>query len=138
MTSNDQKIVFKFPIAAPDRAITSSEISAISHLETWRMYSKYFTDHNPSVTIQVQDHEWDIVGQWVWDNWEDACGIAFLPAEGNQVYAQPVLESITYEQYLELLSEQPIVDFANFKETPQAFIPPTGGGCEGPQCELRL
>lgn len=135
---NDQKIVFKFPIAAPDHAITSPEISAISHLETWHMYSKYFTDHNPSVTIQVQDHEWDNVGQWVWDNWEDACGIAFLPAEGGHVYAQPVLESITYERYLELLNEQPVVDFSNFREAPQAFVPPTGGGCEGPQCELRL
>ena len=135
---NDQKIVFKFPIAAPDCAITSPKISAIAHLETWSMYSKYFTDHNPSVTIQVRDHEWDIVGQWVWDNWEDACGIAFLPAEGNQVYAQPVLESITYERYLELLNEQPIVDFANFIEASQAFVAPTGGGCEGLQCELRL
>src|SRR5690606_7349952 len=68
VTKPEHTTVFSFPQAAPEGAITRHDLSAIEHLEIWKAYKLHWTEHNPSVTISVREHEWIEVANWVYDN----------------------------------------------------------------------
>lgn len=83
----DTTTVFYFPQKAPEGAVTRNELSALDHLEVWKVYKQHWTEHNPSVTISVREDEWIAVADWVYDNWDDVGGISFLP-HTDHVYKQ--------------------------------------------------
>lgn len=87
VTKPETTTVFYFPQKAPEGAVTRNELSAIDHLEVWKVYKQHWTEHNPSVTISVREHEWIAVADWVYDNWDDVGGISFLP-HTDHVYRQ--------------------------------------------------
>jgi len=133
---NPQNVVFSFPMASADNSLTRHDISAIEHLELWLTYRKYWTDHNPSVTIYVGDDEWAEVGAWVWKHWDEVCGVSFLPREDdNHTYAQAPYEEITQQQYAELKVKMPSLDFSKYTEvldntTSSQELACTAGVCE--------
>ena len=97
----DTTTVFYFPIKAPDSAVTRNDLTAIEHLEIWKIYKQHWTEHNPSITVNVKDDEWIEVANWVYDNWNDVGGISFLPYEGG-VYKQAPYQDCdetTYNQF---------------------------------------
>src|SRR6478735_8524273 len=47
VTKPNDTTVFYFPIKAPKDAITRNEVSALEHLEIWKVYKQYWTEHNP-------------------------------------------------------------------------------------------
>ena len=98
--------VFSFPIKAPAGAICREDRTALEHLELWRAYKKYWTEHNPSITVSVRDSEWVDVAAWVYKNWDDVGGISFLPYDGGS-YKQAPYEQITEEEYNEIVSSMP-------------------------------
>ena len=98
--------VFSFPIKAPEGARSGREVSAIEHLNIWKVYKKHWTEHNPSITIQVKDDEWVEVASWVYENWEDVGGLSFLPFS-DHVYEQAPYQDITKEEYELLKSKMP-------------------------------
>jgi ribonucleoside-triphosphate reductase (thioredoxin) len=102
----DTTTVFSFPIKAPKDAVTRSEVSALDHLALWAIYREHWTDHNPSVTINVRDEEWMAVGTWVWENWQNVGGISFLPYS-EHVYAQAPYQEIDQDQYEAAMREFP-------------------------------
>ena len=98
--------VFSFPVKAPEHAVFRNERTAIEQLEYWLMWKLHWTDHNPSVTIYVKEEEWLGVGAWVYDHFDEVCGISFLPYS-DHVYKQAPYEEITAEEYEELVSKTP-------------------------------
>lgn len=90
--------VFKFYIKSPDGAITRKDISAIEHLDHWKMLQDYWCEHKPSCTIQVKESEWLKVGAWVYDNFNSISGISFLPYDTGS-YKQAPYQEITKEDY---------------------------------------
>ena len=133
---NPQNLVFSFPMASADNSMTRHDISALEHLELWLTYRKHWTDHNPSVTIYVGEDEWPEVGAWVWNHWDEVCGVSFLPREDdNHSYAQAPYEEISKEKYNELKALVPTVDFADYVEladntTSSQELACTAGACE--------
>ena len=99
--------VFSFPIAAPANARSGRSVSAIEHLNIWKIYKKHWTEHNPSITVSVKDDEWVEVAAWVYDNWEDVGGLSFLPFS-DHIYEQAPYQEITAEEYQELKSKMPV------------------------------
>ena len=67
-------------------------MTAIQFLEVWLIYKKYWTDHNPSVTISVKEDEWAEVGEWVYKNFDEVGGLSFLPFDGG-TYTQAPYET---------------------------------------------
>lgn len=114
MKPNDTT-VFSFPVEAPAGAVTRNELSAIEHLEIWRVYKVHWTEHNPSVTISVKEEEWLDVARWVYDNWDDVGGISFLPYS-DHTYRQAPYQEVTEVEYKELLARMP-------KEIPWESLP---------------
>ena len=98
--------VFSFPIKAPKNAVFTNDLTAIDQLEMWKIYRNHWTEHNPSVTINVKEDEWIDVAAWVYNNFDDIGGISFLPAS-DHVYKQAPYQEITKEEYDQMLSEMP-------------------------------
>jgi ribonucleoside-diphosphate reductase alpha chain len=98
--------VFSFPKKAPEGALLRTEVSAIQHLNIWKTYKEFWTDHNPSVTINVRDHEWLEVAAWVHENWESVGGISFLPYS-DHIYQQAPYQDITESEYNDWVTKMP-------------------------------
>ena len=111
----DMTTIFSFPIKAPKNAVVTKDISAIDHLEIWKVYRTHWTEHNPSVTINVKEDEWLDVGAWVFKNFDSIGGVSFLPASEHS-YKQAPYQEITQEEYKVLSSKMP-------KEIPWGSLP---------------
>jgi ribonucleoside-triphosphate reductase len=102
----DNTTVFSFPVKAPDTAITRHDISATVHLHLWKIYAEFWCEHKPSITVSVKPDEWVTVGSWLYDNFNVASGLSFLP-HSDHIYKQAPYEDCTKEEYEELLSKMP-------------------------------
>ena len=102
----DHNKVFYFPIKAPKNAVFRAELDAIKQLEIWLIYQRYWTDHKPSVTVSVKEHEWMRVGSWCYDNFEWLSGVSFLPFSDHS-YVQAPYQEITEEDYKSWMTKVP-------------------------------
>jgi len=102
----DSTTVFSFPKEAPEGAVTREQLTAIEHLNIWKAYKEFWTDHNPSVTINVRESEWLAVAAWVWENWEYVGGISFLPYS-EHVYEQAPYQDISKAEHELWIQAQP-------------------------------
>ena len=102
----DATTVFYFPIKAPKGSVVTKDLTAIDHLEMWKVYRTYWTEHNPSVTINVAEDEWLDVGAWVFNNFDSIGGVSFLPLSEHS-YRQAPYQEISKQEYEELLSKMP-------------------------------
>lgn len=70
--------VIEFPVQSPSGK-TKYDVTAIEQLELYKMSMENWTDHNTSITVSVREEEWDLVANWVYDNFDCVVGITFLP-----------------------------------------------------------
>lgn len=105
MKPNDTT-VFYFPIKAPKNAVVTKDLTAIEHLEIWKTYREHWTEHNPSVTVNIREDEWVRVGAWVYDNFDSIGGVSFLP-HSEHTYKQAPYQEITAEEYNEWIKKMP-------------------------------
>jgi ribonucleoside-diphosphate reductase alpha chain len=106
ITKRDSGVVFSFPVKSPDGAIVRGDWSAVEQLEFWNTVRTHWCEHNPSVTIDVKENEWPSVGGWVFDNFDSAAGLTFLPGD-DHIYPQAPYEPVDLEKYTELDSKMP-------------------------------
>ena len=133
----DQTMVFSFPQKAPDKAVVTSDMSAIDQLEMWLAYQRSWCEHKPSVTINVRSDEWFEVGAFVYKNFDEMSGVSFLPYS-EHTYQQAPYEEIGKSDYKKLLSAMPeSIDWAKLKEYEEEdttigsqTLACTGGSCE--------
>jgi len=96
----DSTTVFSFAMRSPDAAVTRTQMTAIEQLELWKTYALHWCEHKPSVTISVKEHEWMEVGAWMYENFDVASGVSFLP-HFDHTYQQAPYQDIEREEYLE-------------------------------------
>lgn len=99
---NARTLVIEFPVKAPDGK-TKYDVSAIEQLEIYKMFMENYVDHNASITVSVREHEWDLVEEWVYENWDSVVGISFLSLDDSYYPLLP-FETITKEEYENRLS----------------------------------
>jgi ribonucleoside-triphosphate reductase (thioredoxin) len=100
MMKPDSTTVFSFPMKSPDGAVTRTQMTAIEQLELWKTYALHWCEHKPSVTITVKEHEWMEVGAWVYENFDVASGVSFLP-HSDHTYQQAPYQDIDVDEYNE-------------------------------------
>ncbi len=98
--------VFYFPQKSPKTATLRKNETALSQLQLWLNYKKFWCEHNPSATIYVKEHEWLEVGAWVYEHFDEACGLAFLPSS-DHIYKQAPYQDLTKEEYESWLEKMP-------------------------------
>jgi ribonucleoside-diphosphate reductase alpha chain len=106
VTKPDHTYVFSFPIKSPESVFYRSNMTALQQLELWLVYQNHWTEHKPSVTITVKEHEWPEVGAWVWKHFDQISGISFLPYS-DHVYQQAPYQDCTKEEYEALVERMP-------------------------------
>lgn len=95
---NPKSVVFSFPFKAPEGALVRDDMSAIDQLEQWLIYKTEWTEHSPSVTVSVKPHEWEEVGEWVFEHFDLITGVSFLP-HTDHTYVQAPFQSVSEEEY---------------------------------------
>lgn len=99
-------VVFEFPIQSSAKK-TQAEVSAIDQLENTKLFTQEYTDHMPSSTISVKEHEWNQVIDWLYENWTTGFITASFLAFYDSQYPLLPYEAISKEQYEERLKKIP-------------------------------
>jgi len=116
VTKPDHTWVFSFPIKGPERGIYRKDMSAIEHLELWKIYQDNWCEHKPSITVSVNEDEWLAVGAWVYKNFNKMSGVSFLPFADHS-YRQAPYQDCSQQEYESLLKKMPDdIDWAKLSE----------------------
>lgn len=134
---NENNLVFSFPQKAPNGSITRKQWTAVEQLEHYLKFKQLWCEHNPSITVNVREHEWLEVGAWVYKNFNDVGGISFLPFN-DHIYQQAPYQDCTKEEYEKALAEFPEINWDEFNqfEEDDATINMHELACVNGACEL--
>lgn len=135
---NTEAVVFSFPVEAPEKSTTVTEVGAMQQLELWKAYQDHWCEHKPSITVYYTNEEFLQVAQWVWENFDICSGISLLPYS-DHVYQQAPYEELDEERYNDLKFKMPIdVDWGEMSEF-ESEDNTTGSqelACVGTSCEI--
>ena len=134
----DQTTVFSFPVKAPNKAVVTSNLSAVDQLNMWLMYQRHWSEHKPSVTINVKKDEWFEVGTFVYEHFDEMSGVSFLPYN-EHTYQQAPYQEINKEEYKNILSTMPkTIDWSRLSEYEKEDTTTSSQtmACTGDVCEV--
>jgi ribonucleoside-diphosphate reductase alpha chain len=154
--------VVEIPIKAPAGSVLRTE-TALDTLERVKKVSQDWikpghihgdNTHNVSATISIDKNrtyevnelkgegyhlvtkdEWEVVGQWMWDNKEFYNGLSVLPFDGGS-YSQAPFEDITEEQYNNLVGHLTSIDLTQVVEEDDLTSLMDQAACAGGACEV--
>jgi ribonucleoside-diphosphate reductase alpha chain len=135
--------VIEVPQKAPEGAVTRQE----SALELLKRVSKVWKEwvkpghrkgankNNVSTTVTIKPHEWEEVGQWMWNNRDSFTALSVLPYDGG-TYIQAPFQDITKEEYeqmvqnLHAINLDDVVEFEDSTSLQGEVACGGGGSCE--------
>lgn len=136
--------VIGIPQKAPKDAIfrTESPIQLLERVK--RVHGEWIkpghrtgnNTHNVSATVSIREHEWDAVGEWMWENKEYYNGLSVLPYDGG-TYIQAPFEDCTKEKYEELMKTLTEVDLSKVIEIEDNTDLMGEAACAGGACEVK-
>lgn len=124
-----------FPQAAPKRAITAKDISAVEMLDHLLSVTKHYSDQAVSVTIPVKPGEESAIVEKVYRNQHGLVGCTFFrPAE----WEQPPITEIDEREFLRRNAEFPEIKWDLLAKYEQDDMTTSSGeiACAGGSCEL--
>ncbi len=134
-------------ISVPQRSPSGAIMRTESPLQTLERVKQVASDwvrpghrsgsnsHNVSCTISVRDHEWPIVGDWMWENREHYNGISVLPYNGG-TYKQAPFEDISKDEYSRLYDSLQGIDLTKVIELTDETDLSGEAACAGGACEV--
>jgi ribonucleoside-diphosphate reductase alpha chain len=135
VTKPNDITIFSFPQQGSKSGITRNETNALEQLKLYSVYQKYWTEHNPSITVYYQDNEFLDVGAWIYNNFSDVSGVSLLP-HSDHVYKQAPYQEVTEEFYNEFVRTSPVVDWSKFKEEEDTTTATQELSCTAGVCEV--
>jgi ribonucleoside-diphosphate reductase alpha chain len=115
--------VISIPQKAPEGAIIRHE-SVFQMLERVKKVSQEWikpghrngqNSHNVSATVSIKEDEWDLVGEWMWNNRDFYNGLSVLPYNGGS-YTQAPFSDCTKEEYENLVKTLTNIDLTKVIE----------------------
>ncbi|NDB61219.1 hypothetical protein EB001_22670, partial [bacterium] len=92
--------------------------------------------HNVSATVSLKAEEWEIAGEWMWENREHYNGLSVLPYDGGS-YTQAPFEDCTKEKYEEMMKYLHTVDLSKVIELEDNTALKEQAACAGGACEVK-
>ena len=135
--------VIAIPQRAPEGSIIRHE-SVFQMLERVKKVSQEWikpghrngqNSHNVSATISVKEDEWDLVGDWMWNNRDFYNGLSVLPYNGG-TYTQAPFEDCTKEEFERLVKTLSDVDLTKVIELQDNTDLRGEAACAGGACEI--
>ena len=127
--------VFSFPQKGTNSGVTRNETNAVEQLKLYSVYQKYWTEHNPSITVYYKDDEFLNIGAWIYNNFSDVSGVSLLP-HSDHVYKQAPYQEITEEEYNASVASFPNIDWGNLKEEEDTTTGTQELACVSGVCEV--
>jgi ribonucleoside-diphosphate reductase alpha chain len=115
--------VISVPQKAPEGAILRTE-SPFQLLERVKKITQEWVkpghrsgsnSHNVSATISLKPEDWDLAGEWMWENRDFYNGLSVLPYDGG-TYIQAPFTDCTKEEYERLFSKLHSIDLSKVIE----------------------
>ena len=138
---------------APEHAITRHDLSASRFLQYVKLVQTHWVEagrgydtfspglhHNVSNTVNVAQHEWDEVADFIWENRDYFTGISLLTDAGDKTYLQAPREEIATDEDVRkwnAIVYSPI-DYAQMHETTDVTALRQELACAGGACELTV
>lgn len=138
-----QQAVISVPQAAPVGAITRNE----SALNLLNRVSKVWNDwvkaghrkgdniNNVSTTVTIDKHEWNDVGEWMWENRDGYTALSVLPKD-DHTYIQAPFTDCTKEEYNRLCEHLTKLDLTSVYEPEDETELQQTVACGGGSCEV--
>ena len=135
--------VIEIPQKAPEGAIMRTE-SPFELLERVKKVSQEWVNpghrkgsntHNVSATISLKENDWDLAGEWMWENRKFYNGLSVLPYDGG-TYVQAPFEDIKEETYFEMMESLMDIDLSKIIETEDNTDLSGELACAGGACEI--
>ena len=135
-------------ISVPQKAPQGSILRTESALELLERVKRVHLDwvkpghrsgnntHNVSATVSIKENEWDIVGEWMWNNKEHYNGLSVLPYS-DHTYIQAPFEDCTQEKYEEMFKTLSNIDLSGVVEMDDATDLKGEAACAGGACEVK-
>jgi ribonucleoside-diphosphate reductase alpha chain len=147
----------RIPVKAPEGAILRTE-TALDTLERVKKFSLEWikpghnngaNTHNVSATVSIDKtrvygklgdrenmkDEWQVVGQWMWDNKDVYNGLSVLNYDGG-TYTQAPFEDISEEEYNKRVSSLQSIDLTKVIELDDSVDFGAIAACSGGACEI--
>jgi hypothetical protein len=157
----EDTLCVRIPVKAPEGSIFRTE-TAIDTLERVKKFSSEWikpghisgaNTHNVSATISIDKNrkypfhvemgevwekdEWEMVGEWMWDNKDYYNGLSVLPYFGGS-FIQAPFEDITKEQYEEKIQTVKSIDLTKVIELDDTVDFGAIAACAGGACEINI
>ena len=135
--------VISIPQRAPEGSILRHE-SVFQMLERVKKVSQEWVknghrtgqnSHNVSATVSIKEDEWDLVGDWMWNNRKFYNGLSVLPYNGG-TYTQAPFEDCTQEDFERLIKTLHDVDLTKVIELQDNTNLSGEAACAGGACEI--
>jgi ribonucleoside-diphosphate reductase alpha chain len=135
--------VITIPQRAPEGSIVRHE-SVFQMLERVKKVSQEWikpghrngqNTHNVSATVSIKEDEWDLVGEWMWNNRDFYNGLSVLPYNGG-TYTQAPFEDCTKEDFERLVKTLTDVDLTKVIELQDNTDLRGEAACAGGACEI--
>lgn len=133
--------VFEFPVEAPETCLTKDDLTALDFLRVVKDVKTYWCGegHNVSNTVNVKDHEWQGVQDFIWENQDVFAGISLFPDRGTVYPQQPEEALHTPElqaRFDELKRTLKPVDYTQLKEVRDGTTIHNEFACIGGSCTI--
>jgi ribonucleoside-diphosphate reductase alpha chain len=136
--------VISIPQSAPEGSILRTE-SPFALLERIKKVATEWVKpghrsgsntHNVSATVSLKQEDWDIAGEWMWENRDHYNGLSVLPYDGG-TYTQAPFEDITKKQYKDMLKHLENIDLSKVIEDDDNTNLTGELACAGGACEVK-
>ena len=91
--------------------------------------------HNVSATISLKEEDWELAGEWMWNNRDHYNGLSVLPYNGG-TYVQAPFEDCTKEEYEKMMKTLTEIDLSNVIEEKDETNLSGELACAGGACEI--
>ena len=91
--------------------------------------------HNVSATVSLKEDEWELAGEWMWENRAHYNGLSVLPYS-DHTYKQAPFEDCTKEVYEEMFRSLAAIDLTQVIETEDETDLKSEAACAGNSCEI--
>ena len=92
--------------------------------------------HNVSATVSLRDDEWEMAGEWMWNNRDHYNGLSVLPYNGG-TYTQAPFEDCTKETYDAMMKSLKGIDLSQVIELDDNTDLSGELACAGGACEIK-
>ena len=136
--------VISVPQKAPEGAILRTE-SPFQLLERVKKITQEWVrpghrtgsnSHNVSATISLKAEDWELAGDWMWENRDFYNGLSVLPYDGGS-YIQAPFEDCTEEEFERLFSKLHSIDLSKVIELQDNTDLSGELACAGGACEIK-